>query len=53
MRKKATRTRSENLNVFIDASLIYLDDYHQRDGTRLEIKWFRGHMEHRKPDNRI
>lgn len=39
----------EHLNVFIDASLIYLDDYMQRDGTRLEVKWFRGHMEHRKP----
>jgi len=39
----------ENLNVFIDASLIYLDDYHQREGTRLEIKWFKGLMEHRKP----
>ena len=39
----------ENLNVFVDASLIYLDDYHQREGTRLEIKWSRGHMEHRKP----
>lgn len=29
----------EPLNPFLDASLIYLDDYRQVEGTRLEFVW--------------
>ena len=31
----------EHVNVVIEASMIYLDDYHHREGTRIAVKWTR------------
>lgn len=47
MRRPRKKPRREHLNVFVDASLIYLDHYSCIEGTKLEIRWFKGGLQAR------